>query len=213
MSLTRVYASLNNLIIRKLGDAGGPSSGRVDEELNRLIAWAKDAPRCIRRDFSTVGNVGTGGDDLHTFTLPAGSLATNGDYLTVDYGGQFAANNENKRVLASFDGTTYEDGLGSPQDLDGGANNAWRFFNRIIRVDSTHVRVFSLFAAQFIYMTPAGVVSAPAAAGYIQLNRDLLITTANLNSNAVIMKVVAESATATNNNIVQHMSVIELCQQ
>jgi hypothetical protein len=203
-------------IVRNLGDNGGCVAGRTESEFDTIFNWSKDAIRCIHRDFTPVGNVGTGVDDLMSFTLPAGTLATNGDYLTVDYGGLFNNNDDDKRVLALFDGTAYEDSGGLLRDFDGGANSAWRFLNRIIRVSSTQVRVFSLLTAQFILMDSAGTVTAPASAGYIQFNRDVLITLgggANLNANSVVMKCQGESATATNDNVVQHMSIIELSQQ
>src|SRR5262245_47848991 len=95
MSLARIYSGvtgLGQLIISKIGDVGGPPASRVSEELDNIIAWAKNAPRCIQRDTSTVGNVGAGLDTLHTFSLPAGSLATNGDYLQVEYAGAAAGN-------------------------------------------------------------------------------------------------------------------------
>lgn len=214
MPLVRIFPSLGSVIVPRQGGDGGAPPSRVSAELDNLINWARNAPRNILRfaPDPPVGNVGAGGDELHSFTLDTPNrLLTNGDYLTIDYGGSFAANDNNKRVLAYFDGQAYEDGLGAPQDLDGGGANGWRFFNRIIRVDSTHVRIHSLFAAQFLLVDSTGAVSVPANAGFIHLNRSQLFTVSNLNSNPIVLKVEGE-ATA-NNDVVIDMAIIELSQQ
>jgi hypothetical protein len=89
----RLFPTLGQLIIRKVGDTGGPPSGRVSDELDNIINWAKTSPRRIRFDTSTVGNVGAGLDTLHTFSLDTPNrLLTDGDSLKVRYGGKFAAN-------------------------------------------------------------------------------------------------------------------------
>lgn len=170
--------------------------------------YIKGVPKNIKKIFATadiVGNIGAGVDDLHTFTLPGGSLKRNGDYLIADLGGSIATNDNDKRVLGLFDGSTYEDGVAAPQDLDGGGNNGWRFFNKFIRVDATHVRVHSFFATLFLHINSAGGF---VLTNYMQLNRDFLLTVANLDTNDIVMKCQGE-ATA-NNDVVQDMTVIDL---
>lgn len=166
---------------------------------------------CIHRNLTIIGNIGVGVDDLHSFTLPAGSLAADGDFLSIDYGGSFASNDNDKRVIALFDGQAYEDGLAAPIDLDGGPNNGWRFLNRIIRVSATSVRVHSLLTAQFLHVNSAGAVIVPGNAGFLLLNRNAALTVANLNNNAIVMKVQGEAT--SNNDVVQDMSIIEISQQ
>lgn len=209
------YKDLQNIdrLIRKDLTSGNITINGLVIKPNGLIIGVPKVIQNLFLDADNKGNVGTGVDDLQSFTLPLNSLAADGDFLDVDYGGFYAANNDDKRTLALFDGTTYEDGNGAPQDQDGGSNNGWRFLNRITRKDSTHVIIQSFLAAEFIFMDSAAVLAAPGAAGYMQFNRNVVnLAVANLNNNNIVMKVQAESATATNNNIVQNISCIKLCQ-
>ncbi len=56
----------------------------------------------INVNTSAVGNVGTGEDNLISYTLPANALTTNGDRLIIRASGTFAANANNKRVKLYF---------------------------------------------------------------------------------------------------------------
>lgn len=206
MSLARVYAKLSRELIRRLNTAGGPRADQVDAELDNLIAWASAAPRCIHRDTTTVGNVGAGSDTLHTFSLPAGSLATDGDYLSVWYGGIFADNSNSKTLLASFGGTGYENGGGLAFDDDIG----WTINARIIRLSATTVRVNHFYLANQIFASAANAVNTFSAAGFF-VSRTTGITVPNLDSNATTMLV--QGTGTADNDIVQSMSIIELCQQ
>jgi hypothetical protein len=77
---------------------------------------------------TAVGNVGAGEDDLMSFSVPANTLGTNGDYLELVAWGSFAANANNKRVRVKFGATTI---------LDTGAvaanSGTWRVQATIIR--------------------------------------------------------------------------------
>src|SRR5262249_289396 len=66
-------------------------------------------PKSIKTDRSVDGNSTTTLTDLHTFTLPAGSLNANGDYIRVRYSGPFAANANTKRIVILFGGQTVHD--------------------------------------------------------------------------------------------------------
>lgn len=55
---------------------------------------------------TAVGNVGTGEDDLITYTVPANTLSTNGDRIDFKMSGKFAANANNKQVKVKFGATT-----------------------------------------------------------------------------------------------------------
>jgi hypothetical protein len=64
-----------------------------------------------------VGNVGAGVDDLITYTIPAGKLATNGDYLEFTMTFVFAANANSKQVQVIYGGTTvYASGAQAQND-------------------------------------------------------------------------------------------------
>jgi hypothetical protein len=210
MGLVRVYTALNNLIIRKLGDVGGPSSSRVDEELNRIIAWAKDAPRCIRRDFSTVNSAGAGPDVLHTFTLDTPNrLLTDGDYVNSWYAGGFSAGNDrDKAVQAQFDNQNYEGG--GALDIDN--STGWVLFSRIMRTSATTVRVSHLLLENQVAIDSANVVNT-FTLGFNVVARNTALTVANLNSNAITMRVRSIVTGGAAADVFQNQSIIELCQQ
>lgn len=207
MSLARLHSPLSKLIIRTLGDSGGPRHDHVDAELDNLITWAKTAVRCIHRDTSTVGNVGAGLDVLHTFSLPADSLQADGDYLEVTYGGTFAANDTDKRVNAFFGGTAYEGG--ALVDIDGALG--WRVSAVIIRLSSTSVRVNSVLSVNALFADSANAVNTFAASGLVFTRSNDITGLSNLNSSATTMEAKGEGA--ANNDVAQNLSIIELCQQ
>lgn len=209
MALARAFTNLGNLIIRTLGDTGGPPSDRVSQELDNLVNWAKTSPRRIHFNTSSVGNVGAGLDVLHTFSLDTPNrLLVDGDELNVVYGGAFASNDTDKRVNAFFDGTAYET-VGT-QDIDGPIG--WRIQATIIRLSSTSVRINHHLAIGFLLgdsATPPNMSTAGVSALLISRSND--IGTANLNSNAITMECKGEGA--ANNDVVQNMSSIYLTLQ
>ncbi len=204
MSLVRAFSDLGQLIIRNIGDNGGPRADRVSAEFDSIIAWAKDAPRCIHRDISVVGNVTTGLDSLHTFTLPANSLATNGDWVRFRYAGNLATNDNNKRLRISIDNQTLEDtGL---IDIDQGW---WKVDGTYTRLTAT--TVFAEASISFGFLNQLDGAAAQSGSSQRLISRNSGLTVANLGSNGVVLLVQAE-ATSTN-DVTQGLSIIELCQQ
>lgn len=63
----------------------------------------------IKTDTTTTGNVGAGDDTLQTYSVPANTLATNGDTLSGTCAGTFGANANNKRLRVKFGATTIFD--------------------------------------------------------------------------------------------------------
>jgi hypothetical protein len=59
----------------------------------------------LNTNITAVGNVGTGEDNLQTYTLPANVLVNNGDKIVVDASGTCAANANNKTLKLKFGGT------------------------------------------------------------------------------------------------------------
>lgn len=155
-------------------------------------------------DISTAANSGAGLDPLHSFSLPAGSLATNGDYLTIWYGGDFAANDNDKRLVFAFGGTAYEDtGL---RDLD--TNTGWSFMARITRLSPTSVLVSHLIGANLMGVTSADVLVGFATGAYIFARNTPITGLSNLGTNAQTLLVQGE-ATA-NDDVIQNLSIIDL---
>lgn len=63
----------------------------------------------IKTGSTTTGNIGTGEDNLESYSVPANSLATDGDALTGTYAGSFATSVNSKRLRLKFGGTTIFD--------------------------------------------------------------------------------------------------------
>lgn len=206
MALARTTTQLATTIVRTLGDDGGTLRRDVESELDNLIAWAKVSPRRIKFDTSAVGNVGAGLDVLHTFSLPAASLAIDGDELDVFYAGTFASNDTDKRVNGFFGGTAYT--APAVLDIDAGA---WMLHARIIRLSSTSVRVLSQLAYAIVHIDSANAVNTFGAGFLLSTRNDDITGLSNLNSNATTMEVKGEGA--ANNDVVQNYSSIYLTQQ
>ncbi|MCI0353076.1 MAG: hypothetical protein L0Z53_26955, partial [Acidobacteriales bacterium] len=110
---------------------------------------------------TAVGNVGAGEDDLITFSVPANTLATNGDYLEARFFGTFAGNANNKRVRVKFGATTLFDATALAFN---GAD--WSVTVTIVRTGATtqkatatFVSSSSLLVASTDYTTPAETLS------------------------------------------------------
>jgi hypothetical protein len=201
---------LGQLIIRNLGDTGGPPTDRVSQELDSIIAWAKLSPRIIKVDTSTVNSTGAGPDTLHTFSLPANSLATDGDFVEVEYGFLFAANDNDKGIRGTFGGTEYaRRGLGAT-DLDGTVGGVIRA--TIARLSSTSVIASSTMVVNVMFADSAGAFTGTSGNGGITFGSCVAITgLANLNSNATTMN--GQSLGVAGSDVTQRLSVIKLFQQ
>jgi hypothetical protein len=205
VSLARTNSPLGKLIIRKIGDVGGPRSDLVDAELDNIIAWAKLSPRVIKVDVSVVGNVGAGLDNLHSFSLDTPNrLLTNGDWVRFRYCGNLATNDNDKRLQVTIDSQVLENtGL---IDIDQGW---WRVEGTYTRLSATSV--FAEACISFGFLNQLDGAAAQSGSSQRLISRNANLTVANLNSNAVTMLVQAE-ATA-NNDVQQNLSIIELFQQ
>lgn len=158
-------------------------------------------PKRVHTNSTPTGNVTTGLDSLHSFSLPAAFLAANGDSVRAKYGGLFVTNDNNKRIVISFAGQTVHDpGL---FDQDAGS---WSYDIEYLRVSDTSVR-FSLLATwNAITVDGAQVVGGNG----LTLGVTGTITVADLDVNASTMLVQAEG-TATD-DIIQNFSIIDVTQ-
>lgn len=78
---------------------------------------------------------GTSTENLYTYTLPAGSLATNGDKILVEYSGIYTANANQKRLQPKFGSTVLITG-----DTTNASATDWFIRYYLIRVSNTVVR-------------------------------------------------------------------------
>lgn len=159
-------------------------------------------PKNVHTNSAATGNVTTGLDNLHSFSLPAASLAANGDYVRARYAGTFTTNDNDKRIVISFAGQTVHDpGL---FDQDAGS---WSYDIEYLRVSDTSIR-FSVLAVWY-FIAVDGAQALGGSNGFI-IGVSGTITVADLDVNASTMLVQAEG-TATD-DIVQNFSIIELTQ-
>jgi hypothetical protein len=214
VSLSRLFPTIGSLIIRNIGDVGGPPSDRVSQELDSLITGVNDISAGTTRIIgvpytlpggvitSTVGNVGGGLKNLHSFSLPAGSLAANSDYLDLFFAGSFASNDNDKQVNITMDGQNIMD-IGGVIDID---NLFWTARLRVVRLSATTVRAYSDNTWSQIRVN-GGVLDGFANGAIVFVNRQAP-TVSNLNSNAVTIQVRGEGT--ANNDVVQDLSIVQL---
>lgn len=163
--------------------------------------FIKGVPKLVRIDTASVGNVGTGLDELQAFTLPAGSWKDQ-DNIKLHYAGIFGANNDGKRIQVEFDGQVVHNkplftinGLSFVYDID------------YVRISSTSVR--ASFQASWGFID-RDVTPTLAGNGFIVGHFNTGIVTANMDTNDVVLRLMGESSTATNDNVLHRKSVIYL---
>ena len=108
-----------------------------------------------------VGNVGTGVDDLMTYSVPAGILSTNGDYLEFSFTFTFATNTNNKTVKVVYGATEIYTSTAQPQN-----DGTMEVKGKIIRTGATTQKVIvtaatdgTLFTDLANYTTSAETLS------------------------------------------------------
>ena len=112
--------------------------------------------RVINRNTTAVGNVGVGEDDLITYSVPGNVLLADGDSITFEASGTFAANANNKRLKVKF-GT---DALFDTTSI--AINGAdWTVHGRIIRTGAATQRAYVTFASDDATLNVSADASAP----------------------------------------------------
>ena len=200
--------ALNNLAIPALTDLMYIVTPGIDPLGSFNISFAQlraailaGVPDTIEVNTTPTGNVGGGLDPLHSFSLLAGSLANDDDYLEVEYAGSFATNDNDKRIVVSFGGqtiTTIGTGL---FDIDAGN---WRYEITYTRLTSTTVLASLNLAWGFLLRDGGGTAGGNGltAAAVAEL------TVPDLDANATTMLVQAEGT--ANDDIIQRLSKIKL---
>src|SRR5262245_51963507 len=158
--------------------------------------------KTVHTNVTATGNVGGGLDNLHSFTLPAGSLNANNDYVEAIYAGTFSTNDNNKRIVISFGSQTVDDS--SLQDQDSGS---WEYRITYFRLSSTSVR--------FVTRAVWGIIAADGAASMTGSNGRVFTNTntiavADMSLNNLPLLVQAEGT--ANNDIQQILSIVQLTQ-
>lgn len=97
---------------------------------------------------TSVGNVGTGEDDLITYTFQKNNLVKAGDVLEITAYGSFAANANNKRVKLKIGSTTLFDTTALAFN-----NKDWCIKSTITRITATSQNVVSVFMGDYGTLT------------------------------------------------------------
>lgn len=139
-------------------------------------------------NITAVGNVGTGEDDLMTYSLPSSYLSANGDSVPFEAAGTIANNANQKRIKIKFGATTILDtgaaGIAVSTAYD------WVARGRIVRTGA---------ATQDAY--------AEIRLGSTLFFTDFTSPTETL-SGAVTFKLTGETNAASNNDVVQELMII-----
>lgn len=134
-----------------------------------------------------VGNVGTGEDDLITYSVPANTLVADGEYIHFKMGGTFAASINNKRIRVKLGATTLFD-TGA---LAITAAGDWSLEGHIIRTGSATQKCWLEYSSS--------QTALAASADYVDATEDL--------TTILVLKATGE-ATA-NDDIIQKAMITE----
>lgn len=216
-TLTATGSAVNEISITNAATGSGPtigvSGGDTNPNLNinakgtgRVVI--KGYPYTLEVDTTQTGNVGGGADTLKSYSLAAGNLPANGDYIEGDASGNFTANDNDKQVNLSVGGTAIIS-MGAT-DLDGAVG--WNLTYKIVRVSSTSVRVGATLRCNALAAdSQATPVVSTFTNGFYQESRNVTATVSDLAANALI---ILTTATGTSNNdITQNLTIIKLVQR
>lgn len=182
-------------------------------------SWTNPLPndlyiRNVRKQIKSIVTVNNGGAGalvtMHTFTLPAKSLKTNGDVLYGTSAGTFGGPNDNDRAIQFFiDGQLFA-GTGVV-DIDND-NAGWEYLWEIKRLSSTSVIATSLSLFNAGLIDSAGTASTPGATGSLSQARVATLTAlADLDTNDVVLNFQGQGGAVT--DVVQRYTNLELMRQ
>lgn len=167
-------------------------------------------PKNIFRETNFVGNIGTGLDTLRSFTFPPKSFKIDQqDYIKVLIGGGFANNDDNKRIQVSFGGNVLFN-TGS-LDLD---DFGYFYYLVVFRLGNTIFNWgLNYNLGQFVSDSgtpPVNTTSPGSTLGARNGNIFTLSGGTTFDGNSQTLLLEAESATATDNNIINNIWIGEM---
>ncbi len=137
---------------------------------------------------TAVGNVNTGEDDLMTYSVPAGTLAVDGDSLEISAWGTYAANANSKTIKLKFGATTII-------NIGAAASGTWVIRATIVRTSDSTQQCFITLVTDST--TPADTAKYTAAAETLTNDITLKFTGTATATDDIIqrgMKVILERA-------------------
>lgn len=176
-----------------VGDLFEIMQGGVNKKVNgdRILDFVADesaTSSVLEVDTTSVGNIGTGEDVLHTYTLEADRLNTDGQFIRGHISGIVANNANVKTIKLKFGATTFlTRGTTTPVIGQGYTIDWW-----IIRTGATSQKCSATFSGS------DGIVSAYYSAAGETL------------SGAVDIVLTGETDTAVDNDVVKHSFIVLL---
>ncbi len=150
--------------------------------------WSSNAlVGALNVNTTAVGNVGVGEDNLITYTVPANTLQTNGDYLSFEAAGTIASNVNAKRIKVYFGATAIFDTGAAGIPISTAIQ--WRLEGTIIRTGAATQRV-----------TVAMTTNNATLASYTSDT-----TSAETLSSSSVLKLTGEAT--TNNDVIQDFMI------
>jgi hypothetical protein len=145
------------------------------------------------QNITTVGNVGSGEDDLHSYTVAANVLANDGDSIDVSACGVILAVGTTKQLKMFFGGTAvFTSGF-----FDPAADFHWSIRATITRIDSDSI------IANIMVMTSDGVIGGNAALACRATQVNSLTFTGTLT-----LKFTGQDTDGVSDRVTQTMSVV-----
>ena len=153
-----------------------------------------------------VSSSGTGPDVLHSYTLKAGSLKSDNDFLDIWYAGGFGVNDVDKAVQLQIDGTDYS----APAVHDIDSDLGWLYVVKIIRDDATHVSI-ALSESETGFLVDSGNIVTGSTGSLFAVRHLNSFAISNMDTTDIVLRVrsvVAAGAAA--GDVYQSQSIINL---
>ena len=161
-------------------------------------------PKNVFRETNSVGNIGTGLDTLRSFTFPPKSFKIDQqDYFKFLIGGGFGSNDDDKRIQLEFGGNVIANT--TLLDLD---SNGYFWTGCIFRLSVTQVNIIISALSGNTRIDSLGAISSSGSEMKMHSHNILTVNNMDTNNNDFVLK--AESATATDNNIINNIWIGEM---
>lgn len=163
-------------------------------------------PKNIESRCDLVSSTGAGPDVLHTYTLKAGSLKSDNDFLDIWYAGGFGINDTDKAVQLQIDGTDYS----APATHDVDSDLGWLYVVKIIRDDATHVSI-ALSESETGFLVDSGNVVSSSTGSLFAVRHLNSLAISNMDTTDIVLRVRSVvGAGAAAGDVYQHQSIINL---
>ena len=172
----------------KLKDSGGTTSIQA-------------LPKVLSHQYSDTGNVGSGEDDLHSYTLPASALNNDGDFLEIELSFTIASNANAKTIKIYFGGTViFNSNTDFGDSLSYNDSNAQELFVsfKVHKTGSSAQRIAGLATTIDTQNTYSGLSDACAA--------PIVTALTKTDTSTIVIKATGEGV--SNDDVIQKTSLI-----